>query len=255
MFIDTHCHLTGEYCDGGELDAVIRRAMDAGVGALVCATARPEDWAPALALCEKYDNVFCTIGIHPEAALKQSDAVASLRPKVEERRPKVLGIGEIGLDYHYGADDRDAQIELFEQQLEIARQCGLPVAIHTRDAEEDTARILDGSVRGVMHCFTSSWNLARIMLDRGFYFSASGILTFKNAAELRETFAKIPSDRIVIETDSPYCAPAPHRGQKCEPAMIVETAKVLAQIKNLQLEELGVILAGNTERLYPKIKL
>jgi TatD DNase family protein len=144
---------------------------------------------------------------------------------------------------------------MFEQQLDIARKYNLPVAIHTRDAEDDTADILTGDVGGVMHCFTSSWNLAKTMLDRGFYFSASGILTFKNAADLRETFAKIPLDRIVIETDAPYCAPVPYRGQVCEPAMVIETARVLAQIKGISLEELEAILMKNVKNLYPKIEL
>ena len=129
----------------------------------------------------------------------------------------------------------------------------MPVAIHTRDAEDDTAAILTG-VRGVMHCFTSGWSLAKTMLDRGFFFSASGILTFKNAADIRETFAKIPIDRIVIETDAPFCAPVPHRGKTCEPFMVVETARVLAEIKNLQIDELETILERNTLELYPKIK-
>ena len=128
----------------------------------------------------------------------------------------------------------------------------MPVAIHTRDAEKDTVDILTNKYRGVMHCFTSSWDLAKVMLDRGFYFSASGILTFKNAETIRETFAKIPNNRIVIETDSPYCAPVPHRGKICEPSFVIETAKVLAQIKKLQIEELESILSENTQRLYPK---
>ena len=131
----------------------------------------------------------------------------------------------------------------------------MPVAIHTRDAEDDTTSILTDKNFGVMHCFTCNWDLARVMLDRGFYFSASGILTFKNAELVRETFAKIPNDRIVIETDSPFCAPVPHRGKKCEPYMIIETAKILAQIKNLKLDELENILFENTKRLYPKIKI
>ena len=134
----------------------------------------------------------------------------------------------------------------------MAKKHNLPVAIHTRDAEEDTKTILTDDFHGVMHCFTSSWDLAKIMLDRGFFFSASGILTFKNAEEIRETFKKIPTDRIVIETDAPYCAPVPYRGKTCEPAMVVETAKVLAQIKNLQLNDLAIILADNTKKLYPK---
>ena len=137
--------------------------------------------------------------------------------------------------------------------MEIAREHKLPVAIHTRDADDDTAVILR-DVCGVMHCFTSGWKLAKIMLDRGFFFSASGILTFKNATEVRETFAKIPTDRIVIETDAPSCAPVPYRGKTCEPFMVTETAKVLAEIKNLQINELASILEQNTLNLYPKIK-
>ncbi|MBR5566856.1 MAG: TatD family hydrolase, partial [Alphaproteobacteria bacterium] len=167
--------------------------------------------------------------------------------------PRVVGVGEIGLDYHQRDDNRDQQIKMFEQQLEIAKRHNLPVAIHTRDAEEDTAAILNGDVGGVMHCFTSSWDLAKKMLDRGFFFSASGILTFKNAPDLRETFAKIPTDRIVIETDAPYCAPVPYRGQTCEPVMVIETARMLAQIKNIPLDELETILMNNVQRLYPKI--
>ena len=128
------------------------------------------------------------------------------------------------------------------------------MAIHTREAEEDTANILTGDVCGVMHCYTSSWDLAKKMLDRGFMFSASGILTFKNSAEIRETFAKIPINRLVIETDAPYCAPVPYRGSPCEPAMVIETARVLADVKGVSLSELEHILEQNTKKLYPKIQ-
>lgn len=247
MFIDTHCHLTDEY-DGG-VNAVIKRANDAGVKALVCATANPKDFQSALQIANKYNNVFVTLGIHPEYADKNPQDYLT-----DEllNNSKVVGVGEIGLDYHYGTQTRDAQIKLFESQLQIAYEHNMPVAIHTRDAEQDTIAILGSQYHGVMHCFTSSWDMARVMLDRGFYFSASGILTFKNSAIVRETFAKIPNDRIVIETDSPYCAPIPYRGQTCEPAMVIETAKVLANIKNLQLNELETILLENTKRLYPK---
>lgn len=247
MFIDTHCHLTYD-CDGG-VDAVIERAKNAGVGALVCATADSKDFLPALQIAETHDNVFVTIGIHPDGISQNpyetiSDDILS--------HEKVIGVGEIGLDYHYSPQTRNQQIKLFEQQLEIALKHNMPVAIHTRDAEQDTAAILTDRYHGVMHCFTSSWDLARTMLDRGFYFSASGILTFKNSDTVRETFAKIPIDRIVIETDAPFCAPVPYRGKNCEPSMVVETAKVLAQIKNLQIDELQGILFENTKRLYPK---
>lgn len=248
MFIDTHCHLTDNYVSGDLID-VVNRAKEAGVKTIICPTANPEDISNALLISDKYDNIFVTTGIHPEYA--GTDAASYLTENVLNH-PKVIGIGEIGLDYHSGDENRDAQIKLFEQQLELAKKYDLPVAIHTRDAEEDTKSILTNEFHGVMHCFTSSWDLAKVMLDRGFFFSASGILTFKNAEEIRETFKKIPLDRIVIETDSPYCAPVPYRGKVCEPAMVIETAKVMAQIKNLQLDDLAVILAENTKKLYPK---
>jgi TatD DNase family protein len=256
MFIDTHCHLTDRYADGA--DALINRAAFAGVGAIVCATAEPEDWAPAVALAEKHPNVFATIGIHPERAL----TCGLQNAQFYYSHPKIVGIGEIGLDYHpspqCGAEvppsEREKQAELFRAQLEAARSAGLPVAIHTRDAEEDTFGILkDFSIHGVMHCFTGTWEFAKKMLDRGFFFSASGIVTFKNSADLREVFAKIPIGRIVVETDAPYCAPVPFRGKTCEPAMVVETAKVLAEARGIPLAEFEIILEENTKKLYPKM--
>ena len=250
MFIDTHCHLTDGYCDGVDNNEIINRAVDAGVGVMICPTADPADIPAALKLADAHKNIFCTIGIHPECA--PVDAKQLLTESVLTNS-RAVGIGEIGLDYHYGADTRAQQIKLFEQQLDIAKKYALPVAIHTREAEDDTAAILTGDVGGVMHCFTSSWDLAKKMLDRGFMFSASGILTFKNADEIRETFTKIPLDRIVIETDAPYCAPVPYRGKVCEPAMVIETARVLAQVKGVSLDELERILETNVKSLYPKI--
>ncbi len=252
MFIDTHCHLTDKYNDNSNSSDIIARANNAGVGVMICPTANPDDIPDALNLADTHNNIFCTIGIHPEYA--PIDAEMYLTESVMQH-PRVVGVGEIGLDFHWGDKKRKEQIELFLQQLDIAKKYALPVAIHTRDAEHDTAEILTGDVGGVMHCFTSSWDLAKKMLDRGFFFSASGILTFKNAEDIRETFAKIPNDRIVIETDAPYCAPVPYRGKVCEPAMVVQTAKVLAEIKNLPLGDLEVILAENVKKLYPKIKL
>lgn len=251
MFIDTHCHLTDNYVSG-DLGDVIAHATAAGVGMIICPSADPNDVIAAVKIATTNPNIYATTGIHPEYA--GIDASEYLTESILTN-PRVVGIGEIGLDYHERNDNRTAQIQLFEQQLELARKYGLPVAIHTRDAENDTAAILRGDIHGVMHCFTSSWNLAKTMLDRGFYFSASGILTFKNAAEIRETFAKIPIDRIVIETDSPYCAPVPHRGKVCEPAFVVDTARVLADVKGMSITELEPILVKNTLNLYPKIKL
>ena len=244
MFIDSHGHLTRQYADGAE---------DAGVGIIVCPTAEPEDIPEALNIANTHTNIFCTIGLHPDVA-DTANAADFLTPDVLNNE-KVIGIGEIGLDYHQGDDNKKNQIKLFTDQLEIAKQYNLPVAIHTRDAEEDTAQILTNKNHGVLHCFTSSWNLAKTMLDRGFYFSASGILTFKNAQDIRDVFEKLPNDRIVIETDSPYCAPVPYRGKVCEPAFVIETAKMLAEIKHLQIDELESILMQNTLSLYPKIKL
>ena len=253
MFIDTHCHLTDEYVSDDNLDAVITRARDAGVGVIICPTANPADIDCAIKIAETRENVFATIGIHPEYPNANADEYIT---DAITTNPRVVGIGEIGLDYHYGRDSRADQIKLFTRQLEIARAADLPVAIHTRDAQDDTAAILSATdVRGVMHCFTGTWEFAKKMLDRGFYFSASGILTFKNATDIRDTFAKIPDDRIVIETDAPYCAPVPHRGRTCEPFMVTETARVLAAVKNIPIDELEQILGRNTKKLYPRLKI
>ncbi len=255
MLIDTHCHLTYDFSQIGGTDAVIARAENAGVRYLICPTADPEDINAAIKIANENRNIFATIGIHPEHA-----GICARDYITDEilNNPRVVGVGEIGLDYHeMTSDTRTAQAELFESQLEMACNHKLPVAIHTRDAEDDTAAILARfpDICGVMHCFTSGWNLAKKMLDRGFYFSASGILTFKNAGDIRETFSRIPLDRLVVETDSPYCAPVPYRGRQCEPAYVVETAKVLAEIKNIPFEKMSDIIIENVKQLYPKIEL
>ena len=251
MFIDTHCHLINDGHVIPDVDDVLARATAAGVDTVICASADPADVTIAPRVAASHDNVFCTVGIHPEYA--GADARAIITPDILTH-PRVVGVGEIGLDYHYGRDTRDVQIQLFETQLEIAAVAHMPVAIHTRDADEDTMAILGhADVTGVLHCFTGSWELARTMLDRGFYISASGIITFKNADAIRDTFARVPLDRIVIETDSPYCAPVPHRGSPCEPAYVVETARVLAAVHGIDVAELAPILEQNTGRLYPKI--
>ncbi len=255
MLIDTHCHLTYDFSSVGGADAVIARAVAAGVGYMICPTADPVDILPAIKLAHAHDNVFATIGIHPEhAGTNPADYITDEILS----DPRVLAVGEIGLDYHeMGADTRDAQIELFERQLDMARRAGLPVAIHTRDAESDTVEILSRypDIGGVMHCFTSGYDMAKKMLDRGYFFSASGILTFKNAGDIRETFARIPLDRLVVETDSPYCAPVPYRGKICEPAYVIETTRVLSEIKNVSFEKMCDIVMENVKKLYPKIKI
>ncbi|MDR1071786.1 MAG: TatD family hydrolase [Rickettsiales bacterium] len=238
--IDTHSHATN-------LE---------GVDKIIYACADPDDVEKVFAAAAKNENIFCTLGIHPQ--------YAGAEPNYEHllSDPKVVGVGEIGLDYHpspqggagTSPEDKKRQIELFQRQLEIARRANLPVAIHSRDAESDTAEILkDMPAAGVMHCFTSGYGFAHVMLDRGFYISASGIVTFKNAGGLRDTFAKIPPDRILAETDSPWCAPVPHRGEECAPAMVVETIKVLADVKKIPMVEMAGILWDNAHRLYPKL--
>ena len=276
MLIDTHCHLLDGYVNTDDIAGMVQRARDAGVGALIVPCADAVDAPKAVALVEQYDNLYCMVGIHPEFAEKIKPSDATEDYKLYLAHPRVLGVGEIGLDYHDESPlaatakptkrrnaPREAQIELFCAQLDIACDARLPVAIHSRRAQEDTVKILcdpkysnlgDG-VPGVMHFHCMSWDFTKKLLDRGFYFSATGIITFKNADDIREVFRKLPADRIVIETDAPWCAPVPYRGKVCEPFMIVETAKVLARIRGVQLPELENIMMGNTRRLYPKLEL
>lgn len=256
MYIDTHCHLTYDLSALGGLDAVLNRAYAADVDTLICATADPNDIASAISITEKYAQIYATIGIHPDHAglINAADFISD---KILQN-PRVVGVGEIGLDYHVEeAPDHASQIALFEEQIELALRHNLPVAIHTRDAEEDTLAVLSNfkDVRGVMHCYTGSYDFATKLLERGFMFSASGILTFRNANDIRETFAKIPTGQIVIETDAPYCSPVPYRGKMCEPAFVVSTACTLAQIKNMDINELAPILRQNVKKLYPKMSL
>jgi TatD DNase family protein len=219
-----------------------------GVDKVIYACADPKDVDKVFGAARENPRIFCTLGIHPQYAGAEPDYEHLLSD------PKVVGVGEIGLDYHDGDGDRKGQLGLFRKQLEIARRANLPVAIHSRAAEADTAETLkDMPAGGVMHCFTSDYDFARAMLDRGFYISASGIITFKNAAALRDTFAKIPAERILSETDSPWCAPVPYRGGECAPAMVLETMKVLAEVKKIPLVEMGRILWDNAHRLYAKL--
>ncbi|MDR0967306.1 MAG: TatD family hydrolase [Rickettsiales bacterium] len=247
MLIDTHCHLTDKYTDGA--GAIVARAGDAGVGLMICATAEPADFAPAIRLADENPNVFATIGIHPEHSNELPRYTDLLNHK------KVVGVGEIGLDYHYRDDNKIQQQGLFLSQLEIARTANLPVAVHSRDAANDTLEILQKyDARGVMHSFAYDADWARRLMDtKDFYFSVNGIITFKNGENLRDAFRYIPLDRIVIETDAPYLAPTPFRGIVCEPAMITKTAEVLAQIKKIEMADLEIILYNNTKRLFPKL--
>ena len=231
MLIDTHTHVPN-------LTSVDKIIYSSG----------EKDIEKVFNVSQKNKNIFCTIGIHPEF----TDINFNYESKLQNS--KVVGVGEIGLDYHYGNENSDEQIKLFKHQLEIAKRANLPVAIHSREAEIDTKNILkEFDLIGVLHCFTSSYELARTMLDRGFYISASGIITFKNADALRETFAKIPMDRIVAETDSPFCSPVPFRGKEAKPAMVIEVIKCLADIKKISVMEMEEIVWQNSHKLYPKL--
>ena len=241
MLIDTHTHVPdlGD-AESGRVDKIIFSAASSSVN--------DSEWSTrkVFAAAKNNPRIFCTLGTHPEHFGEEPDYEGWLAD------PKVVGVGEIGLDYHGGDENRAGQIAMFQKQLDIARRAKLPVAIHSRDAEADTMEILTDA-RGVMHCFTGSYDFARVMLDRGFYISASGIITFKNGQALRETFAKIPIDRILSETDAPFCAPVPYRGQECRPAMVAEVVKVLAMVKSVSVEEMEKALWENAHRLYDKL--
>jgi TatD DNase family protein len=256
-YVDSHAHLSSPEFDP-DREAVIARARAGGVELIleVALSDSRRGFARAIALAERYEFVYLAIGIHPHDARRYSSAL-------EEKlfalagHPKVIAWGEIGLDYHYDHSPPERQREVFARQLRLARIRGLPVIIHTRDAEADTLAILrehwqEKGRQGVMHCFTGSANLARTCLEEGFYISFSGIVTFKNAATLRKLLLWVPMDRVLIETDSPYLAPVPHRGRRNEPLYVREVARQLAEIRELFPPDIGRITSYNFRRLFEK---
>lgn len=256
MFIDSHCHLNypGLVEEQGD---VVARALDAGVSQMISISTRQSEWGDVLATAERYPEVFATVGVHPHEADQHSDLdVARLIEAAAH--PKVIGIGETGLDYYYDHSDRARQRASFLTHIAAARETGLPLVVHTRDAEEDTIRILaeemeKGSFSMVIHCFTGSQTLAEHCLSLGAYISFSGILTFKSAKDLQETARQVPKERVLVETDSPFLAPVPVRGKTCEPAFVMHTARFLADLYGVSLEELGTITRDNTRKLFSKI--
>ncbi|MFA5122481.1 TatD family hydrolase [Zavarzinia sp.] len=255
MLIDSHCHL--DFPDfEGELDAVVARARAAGVGAMLTIGTTLAKSARVIAVAERYANVWASVGIHPHEAEAEPDVQA--RTLVElSRHPKVIAIGETGLDYFYEHAPREAQKANFRAHIQAARETGLPIIIHTRDADDDTAEILrdemgKGAFPGLIHCFTSSAELARTALDLGLSISFSGIVTFKNAANLREIAAEVPAERLLVETDSPYLAPVPHRGRRNEPAFVADTARVVATARGMSPEALAELTTANFRRLFTK---
>jgi TatD DNase family protein len=255
MFTDSHCHLNYKGLVE-EQQAVLARARAAGVGTMLNISTRASEWDEVIALAEQESDVWASVGIHPHEA--------DIHPNVETetlvgraQHPRVVGIGESGLDFYYDRSDRDRQRASFRSHIAAARESGLPIIVHTRDAEEDTHAILaeemgKGAYTGVIHCFTASGAFADKALELGLYISISGIVTFKNAKDLQETAARIPADRLLIETDAPFLAPVPHRGRPCEPAFVADTARFLAQLRGESVEALAAATSANFSRLFSK---
>lgn len=258
MLVDSHCHLNfPDYKT--DLADVIKRAREAGVGVMQTICTEVAEFEEVYAIAEANEGVFCSVGVHPNDSGK-GEIVDSEWLIKQCSRKKVIGIGETGLDYHYETTDRDYQKKSLYQHIIAARETGIPLIIHTRDADSDTAEILSaevpkGYVRGVLHCFTSSKELAEKAVKLGFYISLSGIISFKNAAPLHEAVRGVPLDRLLVETDAPFLAPIPFRGKRNEPAHVVHTNRILAQIKGISEAECAKITTENFFRLFDKAAL
>ena len=255
MLADSHCHLNYKGL-AEEQQAVLERARARGVTAMLNISTRESEWDAVLATAEREPDVWATVGIHPHEA-DQHGHVDTAKLVERAQHPRVVGIGESGLDYYYDHSDRARQQASFRAHIAAARETGLPIVVHTRDAEDDTAAILreemgKGAYPGVIHCFTASQAFADIALDLGFYISISGIVTFKNAKDLQATAAALPIDRLLIETDAPFLAPVPHRGKTGEPSFVADTAAFLAELRGDDLEELKEVTARNFHELFAK---
>ncbi|HSP49365.1 MAG TPA: TatD family hydrolase [Pseudolabrys sp.] len=256
MLVDSHCHL--DFPDfASELDAIVARARAAGIGRLVTICTRVRKYAQVLAVAEKFPDIFCSVGTHPHNAHEELD-IDSKALIVLTKNPKVVAIGEAGLDYHYNKCPRAAQASSLRQHIAAARETGLPMVIHSRECDADMARILEdetgkGAFTAVLHCFTGGRDLAMRAIGLGHYVSFTGILTFKNSQSLREIAAALPADRILVETDAPYLAPLPYRGKRNEPAYVVETAKVLANTRGVTADEIARQTTENFFRLFSKV--
>jgi TatD DNase family protein len=256
MLIDSHCHL--DFPDFAlELDGVVARARAAGIACMVTICTRVRRHGEILAIAERFPNVFCSVGTHPHYAHEELD-VSAADLVARARADKVVALGEAGLDYHYDNSPRDAQERGFRTHIAAARESGLPLVIHSREADDDTARILEeetekGAFRAVLHCFTGGPDLARRAIALGHFISFTGILTFKNSNALRAIAAEMPADRILVETDAPYLAPGRYRGKRNEPAYVVETANVLAEARGVSFDEIARQTTENFFRLFAKV--
>ena len=256
MLVDSHCHLDYLEADGA-LDEVVVRADAAGVGLMVTICTKVSEFDRVKAIAERYRQVYCTVGAHPHEAAGEADVDSDTLIQLAAH-PKVVGIGETGLDYYYEHSPRETQRRLFRRHVAAARATGLPLVVHSRDADRDTAEILvdemgKGPYTGLIHCFSAGQELAEKSVEIGFYISFSGILTFKAAEAVRATAAAVPLDRLLVETDSPYLAPVPKRGKPNEPAYVVHTAARLAEIRGLTADALARATTANFHRLFAKI--
>lgn len=258
MLIDSHCHL--EYKGLVENQAgVLDRARQAGVGGFLSISTRQREWAQVIATAEREADVWASVGIHPHEADGHADMGEAALLEAAAH-PRVIAIGETGLDYYYDKSDRLVQQELFRRHIAVSRATGLPIIIHTRDAEADTAAILrdemaKGGFPALIHCFTASSDFARIVLDLGLTISLSGIVTFKNASDLQAIAAMIPEDRLLVETDAPFLAPVPNRGKVCEPAFVADTARFVAELRGVSPEALAAATSKNFMKLFTKAAL
>lgn len=256
MLVDSHCHL--DFPDfAEERDQIVSRAREAGVELMVTISTRVRRFDAVRAIAEQYDQIYCSVGTHPHNAAEELDVTAEQLMELA-KHPKVVAIGEAGLDYFYDKSPRDAQAAGFRTHIEAARRTGLPLVIHSRDADEDMAAILEeesgkGGVPFILHCFSSGAALAEIGVRLGGYVSFSGILTFKNSAELREIARHVPHDRLLVETDAPYLAPVPKRGKRNEPAFVAHTAKLLGETIGVSEQEIARITSENFFRLFTKV--
>ena len=255
MLVDSHCHL--DYLErDGDLDEAVERARQAGVGTIVTICTKVSEFETVKRIAERYDDIWCTVGIHPhEAATEPQVTTAQLLEMAQH--PKVVGIGETGLDYYYEHSPREAQKISFRTHIVAARESGLPLIVHTRDADDDTIEILttayaDGVFSGLIHCYSSSPKVAEKALEIGFYISIAGIVTFKRAEELQQTAAGLPEDRLLVETDAPYLAPVPKRGKRNEPSYVAFTAAKLAELRNDDASRIATVTTDNFFRLFSK---
>jgi len=254
MLIDSHAHIQGkEYA--GEVEAVIARAREAGVEKIIAVGGAGDmsSNTEAIALANKFPDIYATVGMHPHDA-KDVGADELKKLKQLAAAPKVIAVGETGLDYYYDHSPREVQRRMFAEFIHLARETGLPIVIHERDAAQDVADLLRaegaGKLRGVIHCFTGNDEAARAYLDLGFYISFTGIITFKNADALRDVVRNVPLERMLVETDSPYLTPVPHRGKRNEPAYVRYVGETIASVKGLSLEEVARVTTDNVRKLF-----